>query len=60
MDWLLLLVLLMLVDIDLVLVVCVFDEGVVGWLFKSVDVGVLLGVLELVLVGGCYLLLFLL
>ncbi|HEV6966953.1 MULTISPECIES: response regulator [Roseateles] len=54
-DWPLLPVLLMSADTDPALALRALDEGASGWLPKSADVGVLLGALELVLAGGCYL-----
>lgn len=54
-QWPLLPVLLMSADSDPLLAMRALDEGAAGWLPKSADVGVLLGALELVLAGGCYL-----
>jgi DNA-binding NarL/FixJ family response regulator len=54
-EWPLLPVLLMSADSDPLLATRALDEGAAGWLPKSADVRVLLGALELVLAGGCYL-----
>ncbi|WP_457422141.1 response regulator [Roseateles sp. P5_E7] len=54
-EWPLLPVLLMSADTDPLLAMRALDEGAAGWLPKSADVGVLVGALELVLAGGCYL-----
>lgn len=54
-QWPLLPVLLMSADSDPVLATRALDDGAAGWLPKSADVGVLLGALDLVLAGGCYL-----
>ena len=53
-DWPLLPVLLMSADSDPLLAMRALDDGAAGWLPKSADVGVMLGALELVLAGGCY------
>jgi DNA-binding NarL/FixJ family response regulator len=48
-------VLLMSADTDPALAERALAEGAAGWLPKAADAGVLLGALELVLAGGCYL-----